>query len=62
MKQYATRAVDTNDEKCVNCEGKVYELERIVSPRKGLVFHKECFVCNFCRKKLDGTNSHTSQV
>ena len=56
------RAFENDGDKCVQCEGKVYEKERIVSPRKNLIFHKECFLCHFCRKKLDGTNSHTSQV
>ena len=60
--QIVCRVVDNDSEKCFTCRGKVYEKERIVSPRKGLVYHKECFLCHFCRKKLDGTNSHTSQV
>lgn len=54
--------MENDNEKCVNCSGKVYDLERIVSPKKKLVFHKDCFNCAFCKKKLDGTNSHTSQV
>lgn len=59
---WSFRSVENDDERCTGCSGKVYDLERIVSPKKRLVFHKDCFNCAFCKKKLDGHNSHTSQV
>ena len=38
---------------CPRCEGKVFEAERMVT-RVGN-FHKNCFSCIECNKKLDST-------
>lgn len=39
------------DERCQNCAKRVYKMER--QPAGKLVFHKVCFVCVDCKKKLD---------
>ena len=39
---------------CPRCQGKVFEAERCVT-RVGS-FHKPCFSCIECSKKLDSTN------
>ena len=41
------------DESCKRCGGKVFELERLTS--KTGVFHKQCFACYGCNKKMDST-------
>ena len=38
---------------CRACGGKVYEPEKVAS--KTGIFHKQCFACKKCKKKLDST-------
>jgi len=42
------------DERCKSCSKRVYKMERQVAGK--LVFHKNCFVCVDCSKKLDPKN------
>ena len=42
---------------CRACGGKVFEPEKVAS-KTGL-FHKQCFACNKCKKKLDSTLVYT---
>ena len=38
---------------CAKCGGKVYELEKVSS--KNAAYHKQCFACHECKRKLDST-------
>ena len=45
---------------CLACGGKVYEPEKI-SSKTGL-YHKQCFSCQLCKKKLDSTLVHAFEA
>ena len=39
---------------CPSCNGKVFDYERMASPR-GFGFHKKCFTCEDCNRALDAS-------
>ena len=47
------QALPASLEGCQACGGKVYEPERVSS--KTGIYHKNCFSCHQCKKKLDST-------
>ena len=44
---------------CPRCGYKVYKAEEVVC--EGAKWHKKCFGCKDCRKKLDSTNCNTHE-
>ena len=55
-------ATDSDTEKCVRCEGKVFDLEKIVAGKSKLVFHKTCFKCSGCKGNLSQSSSDSTRI
>jgi len=48
--------------RCPRCKDRVYQAEEIIGA--GAKWHKKCFACKDCRKKLDSTtcNTHDAEI
>ena len=55
-------ATDSDAEKCVRCEGKVFDLEKNVAGKSKLVFHKTCFKCSGCKGNLSHSSSDSTRI
>ena len=56
----AIQAKPGDGDGCQACGGRVYEPEK-VSSKTGL-YHKQCFSCHQCKKKLDSTLVYAFQA
>lgn len=56
---YAESKAKPQGDRCPRCGDRAYHAESI--SMEGYKFHKRCFSCKDCKKKLDSTNANSHE-